>query len=262
MGGREARDERSGPVRVERSGAVTTVIINRPAVRNAVDGPTAAALAEAFRDFNADAAASVAVLYGDGGTFCAGADLRAVRTATGNQTSPDGDGPMGPTRMRLTKPIIAAVAGHAVAGGLELALWCDLRVAEESAIFGVFCRRWGVPLIDGGTVRLPPLIGLGRALDLILTGRAVGAPEALQIGLVNRVVPSGTAREAAEALAAELAALPQACLRNDRMSAIESVSLDHDAAMAGEFSHGMHSLADPSLIAGVTRFREGAGRGG
>jgi len=164
--------------------------------------------------------------------------------------------------MRLSKPVIAAVAGHAVAGGLELALWCDLRVAEESAVFGVFCRRWGVPLIDGGTVRLPRVVGLGRALDLILTGRAVEAAEAMRIGLVNRVVPTGTAREEAERLAAELAALPQACLRNDRMSAIESISLDHDAAMAGEFAHGLASLADPALLAGVTRFREGAGRGG
>ncbi len=249
-------------VRIERSGPVTTVILDRPEVRNAVDGPTAAALADAFRAFNADPDAAVAVLYGTGGTFCAGADLRAVGTADGNRTDQKGDGPMGPTRMRLSKPVIAAVAGHAVAGGLELALWCDLRVAEEGATFGVFCRRWGVPLIDGGTVRLPSLIGLSRALDMIMTGRAVGAAEALQFGLVNRLVPRGTARESAESLAAELAALPQTCLRNDRMSALESVSLDHDAAMAGEFTHGMVSLSDPSLLAGVTRFREGAGRGG
>jgi enoyl-CoA hydratase len=164
--------------------------------------------------------------------------------------------------MQLSKPVIAAVAGHAVAGGLELALWCDLRVAEEDAVFGVFCRRWGVPLIDGGTVRLPRLVGLGRALDLILTGRAVDAPEALQIGLVNRIVPRGESRAAAEALAGELAALPQTCMRNDRLSAMESISLDHDAAMASEYAYGMASLADPALIAGVTRFREGAGRGG
>ena len=249
-------------VRVERSGAVTTVILDRPEVRNAVDGPTAAALADAFRAFDADADASVAVLFGAGGTFCAGADLRAVGTARGNRTQPDGDGPMGPTRMQLSKPVIAAVAGHAVAGGLELALWCDLRIAEEDAIFGVFCRRWGVPLIDGGTVRLPKLVGLGRALDLILTGRGVDAAEALQIGLVNRIVPRGGAREAAEAMAHELAALPQTCLRNDRLSVIESGSLDHDAAMAGEYARGMASLANPALIAGVTRFREGAGRGG
>ena len=249
-------------VRVERAGAVTTVIVDRPEVRNAVDGPTAAALSGAFREFDADPGAAVAVLFGDGGTFCAGADLQAVGTARGNRTSPDGDGPMGPTRMRLSKPVIAAVTGYAVAGGLELALWCDLRVAEESAVFGVFCRRWGVPLVDGGTVRLPRLIGMGRAMDLILTGRAIDAAEALQIGLVNRVVPDGTAREAAERLAADLAGLPQACLRNDRTSAIESLSLDHDAAMAREFEFGMASLADPALLAGVTRFRGGAGRGG
>lgn len=249
-------------VRVERAGSVTTVILDRPEVRNAVDGPTARALADAFRAFDADPEASVAVLYGAGGTFCAGADLRAVGTASGNQTTADGDGPMGPTRLTLSKPVIAAVAGHAVAGGLELAAWCDLRVAEEDAVFGVFCRRWGVPLIDGGTVRLPRLIGLGRALDLIMTGRAVDAAEALRMGLVSRVVPHGGAREAAEGLARELAALPQACLRNDRMSAIESVSLGHDAAMAGEFAHGLASLADPTLIDGVSRFRGGAGRGG
>src|SRR5713101_1212226 len=249
-------------VRVERSGPVWTIILERPEVRNAVDGPTATALSAAFREFDADADASVAVLWGAGGTFCAGADLRAVGTADGNRTAPDGDGPMGPTRMQLSKPVIAAVAGHAVAGGLELALWCDLRIAEEDAIFGVFCRRWGVPLIDGGTVRLPRLIGLSRALDLILTGRGVEAAEALQIGLVNRIVPRGGAREAAEALARELAALPQTCLRNDRLSAIESASLDDDAAMAREYRLGMASLADPALIAGVTRFREGAGRGG
>ena len=249
-------------VRVERSGAVMTVILDRPEVRNAVDGPTAAALADAFREFDADPEAAVAVLFGAGGTFCAGADLRAAGTARGNRTAPDGDGPMGPTRMRLSKPVIAAVAGFAVAGGLELALWCDLRVAEEGAVFGVFCRRWGVPLVDGGTVRLPRLVGLGRAMDLILTGRAVDAAEGIQIGLINRVVPDGTVREAAERLAAELATLPQACLRNDRRSAIESVSLGHDAAMAREFELGMASLADPGLLAGVARFRAGAGRGG
>src|SRR6266567_6027142 len=249
-------------VRAERSGRVTTVILDRPGVRNAVDGPTAAALASAFREFEADDGADVAVLWGAGGTFCAGADLKAVGGPDGNRAAPDGDGPMGPTRMRLGKPVIAAISGHAVAGGLELAAWCDLRVAEEDAVLGVFCRRFGVPLIDGGTVRLPRLVGLGRALDLILTGRAVPASEALEIGLVNRVVPRGGARQAAEQLARELAALPQACLRNDRMSAIESADTDHDAAMAGEFAHGMASLSDPALIAGVTRFRDGAGRGG
>src|SRR5215471_1734646 len=249
-------------VRAERAGPVTTVILDRPEARNAVDGPTAAALADAFRDFDADEAAHVAVLWGAGGTFCAGADLKAVGGPDGNRTSPDGDGPMGPTRLRLGKPVIAAISGYAVAGGLELAAWCDLRVADEDAVLGVFCRRWGVPLIDGGTVRLPRLIGLGRALDLILTGRAVAAAEALAIGLVNRVVPTGNSRAAAQELAAELAALPQRCLRQDRLSAIESVALDHAAAMAGEFAHGLASLADPGLISHVSRFLGGAGRGG
>lgn len=249
-------------VRMERVGVVTTVVLDRPEVRNAVDGPTAVALADAFRAFEADPDAAVAVLWGAGGTFCAGADLRAVGGPAGNRVEPDGDGPMGPTRLALSKPVIAAVAGHAVAGGLELALWCDLRVAEEDAVFGVFCRRWGVPLIDGGTVRLPRIIGVGRAMDLILTGRAVDATEALQLSLINRVVPHGEARDAAEQLARELAALPQACLRGDRMSAVESVSLDHDAAMANELRHGLASLSDPGLLTGVTRFRDGAGRGG
>ena len=215
------RRGRAGPmtdaVPVERTGPVTTVVLSRPERRNAVDGPTAAALAAAFRAFDADEAASVAVLYGAGGTFCAGADLQAIGTAEQNRVEPDGDGPMGPTRLRLGKPVIAAISGHAVAGGLELALWCDLRVAEESAVLGVFCRRWGVPLVDGGTVRLPRLIGAGRAMDLVLTGRPVGADEALAIGLVDRVVPDGTARAAAEALAAQVAAFPQTCLRQDRL---------------------------------------------
>ena len=249
-------------VRVEREGPVTTVILDRPQVRNAVNGPTAAALADAFRAFDADPDAAVAVLSGAGGNFCAGADLRAVGTPAGNQVTSDGDGPMGPTRLQLSKPVIAAVSGYAVAGGLELALWCDLRVAEEDAVLGVFCRRWGVPLIDGGTVRLPRLIGLSRAQDLILTGRPVDAAEALAIGLVNRVVPKGTGREAAEQLAAELAALPQACLRQDRLSAIESTSLDHDAAMRNEYRHGLVSLGDPGLTTNVTSFLGGAGRHG
>jgi enoyl-CoA hydratase len=251
-----------GPVRVDRSGQVTTVILNRPEVRNAVDGPTATALAEAFADFEADADAAAAVLFGAGGTFCAGADLMAVGTSRGNRAEPDGNGPMGPTRMQLTKPVIAAVAGHAVAGGLELALWCDLRVAEEDAVFGVFCRRWGVPLIDGGTVRLPQVIGLGRALDLILTGRAVSAAEAAQMGLVSRIVRKGDAREEAERLAAQIAAFPQACMRSDRASALESLSLGVADAMANEFRHGAATLADPAVIEGVSRFRGGAGRGG
>jgi enoyl-CoA hydratase len=247
---------------VDRSGPVTTVVLDRPEVRNAVDRPTAAALAEAFADFDADADASVAVLFGEGGTFCAGADLKAMGTPQGNRTAPDGAGPMGPTRMRLSKPVIAAVAGHAVAGGLELALWCDLRVAEETAVFGVYCRRWGVPLIDGGTVRLPQVVGLGRAMDMILTGRAVQAPEALQMGLVNRVVRPGTAREAAEQLAMQIAAFPQACARSDRAAALDALSLDVADAMANEYRRGMATLTDPGVLEGVSRFRGGAGRGG
>lgn len=250
------------PVRVERDGPVTIVILDRPAVRNAVDGPAAAALAGAFRAFDADETAHVAVLWGAGGTFCAGADLKAFGGPDGNRAEPDGDGPMGPTRMRLSKPVIAAIAGHAVAGGLELALWCDLRVAEEDAVLGVFCRRWGVPLIDGGTVRLPQVVGLGRALDLILTGRAVPAPEALAMGLVNRVVPAGQARAAATGLAHQIAALPQACLRSDRASTLDGLWLTEEAAMAGEFRHGMSTLTAPGAATGVDRFRGGAGRGG
>ncbi len=247
-------------VHIERDGPVTTVVLGRPERRNAVDGATADALAGAFREFDADSEAAVAVLYGEGGTFCAGADLQAVGMPEGNRVSPEGDGPMGPTRMRLSKPVIAAVAGHAVAGGLELALWCDLRVAEESAVFGVFCRRWGVPLIDGGTIRLPRLVGMSRAMDMVLTGRAVDAREAHQIGLANRVVPDGTARSAAETLARELAAFPQTCLRQDRLSLLEQVALDEDAALANELEHGMRSLAE--VQAGVERFRAGAGRHG
>jgi enoyl-CoA hydratase len=249
-------------VRTERSGRVTTVILDRPAVRNAVDGPTAAALADAFRAFDADDTADVAVLWGAGGTFCAGADLKAAGGPDGNRTAPDGDGPMGPTRLRLSKPVIAAISGYAVAGGLELAAWCDLRVAEDDAVLGVFCRRFGVPLIDGGTVRLPRLIGMGRALDLILTGRAVTAAEALAMGLVNQVVMTGQARATAEALAADLAALPQACLRSDRASALEGATLGEDEAMANEFLHGLRVLSAPDFVAGVQRFRDGAGRRG
>src|SRR5438874_6241093 len=204
-------------VRIETADEVTTVILDRPEVRNAVDRATAEALAEAFRGFDADPNAKVAVLCGADGTFCAGADLKHFD----NRVRDDGDGPMGISRLVLGKPVIAAVSGHAVAGGLELALWCDLRVAEEDAVFGVFCRRWGVPLIDGGTVRLPRVVGLGRALDMILTGRPVAAPEALAMGLADRVVPPGQARPAAEALAHEIAALPQQCLRSDRASALE-----------------------------------------
>jgi len=249
-------------VRAERSGPVTTVILDRPQARNAVDGPTAAALAGAFRDFDADETAHVAVLWGAGGAFCAGADLKAVGGPDGNRTSPDGDGPMGPTRLRLGKPVIAAISGYAVAGGLELAAWCDIRVADEDAVLGVFCRRFGVPLIDGGTVRLPRLVGLGRALDLILTGRPVFAAEALAIGLVDRVVPPGQARTAAEDLAREIAALPQACLRSDRAATLEGISLPASDAMANEFLHGLGVLSAPGFAAGVQRFRDGVGRGG
>ncbi|SFA78122.1 enoyl-CoA hydratase [Amycolatopsis marina] len=250
-------------VRVERSGPVTTVILAQPEKRNAVDGPTASALAEAFRAFDADEDAAVAVLWGEGGAFCAGADLKSVGTENGNRLDEDidADGPMGPTRMRLSKPVIAAIAGHAVAGGLELATWCDLRVAEEDAVLGVFCRRWGVPLIDGGTVRLPRLIGQSRAMDLILTGRPVGAAEAHAMGLVNRVVPTGQARVAAEELAADLARFPQTCMRQDRLSVLEQDGLDERAALEGEFRHGLVSLTTDSLE-GAQRFASGAGRHG
>jgi enoyl-CoA hydratase len=247
-------------VRVERDGPVTTVILSRPQARNAVDGPTALALAEAFRAFDADPDAAVAVLYGEGGVFCSGADLKAIGTERGNRVQRDGDAPMGPSRLRLGKPVIAAIAGYAVAGGLELALWADLRVAETDAVFGVFCRRWGVPLIDGGTVRLPRLIGQSRAMDLILTGRAVDAAEALAMGLVNRVVGLGQSRAAAERLALELAALPQTCLRQDRLSVLEQDGLSERDAMAGELDHGLISLAD--VDDGLQRFRWGAGRHG
>jgi len=248
-------------VRVEKSGPVTTVILDRPARRNAVDRATAEALADAFRAFDADPGACVGVLYGDHGSFCAGADLKAIADASGaTRVADDGDGPMGPTRMLLSKPVIAAIAGHAVAGGLELALWCDLRVAEASAVLGVFCRRWGVPLIDGGTVRLPRIVGLGRALDLILTGRGVGADEALAIGLVNRVVPDGTARAAAEALAAELAALPQIALHADRLGAYEQAGLRYAVALGVALRQGKAPLAEG--VAGAARFAGGAGRHG
>ena len=247
------------PVTVERDGPVTTVRLSRPHARNAVDGVTATALADAFRAFDADPEASVAVLHGEGGTFCAGADLRAVGTPAGNRTETDGDGPMGPTRLRLRKPVIAAIEGHAVAGGLELALWCDLRVAGETAVLGVYCRRWGVPLIDGGTVRLPRLIGTSRAMDLVLTGRSVDAAEALQIGLVNRVVPTGQALAEAQALALRIAAFPQTCLRHDRLSLLEQDGLTEADALHGEYLHGVRSLAAGALD-GAARFAGGEGR--
>jgi enoyl-CoA hydratase len=247
-------------VRIERDGPVTAILLSRPERRNAVDGATAAALADAFREFDADEDAAVAVLHGEGGVFCAGADLKVAGTPDGNRVARDGDGPMGPTRLRLSKPTIAAVAGHAVAGGLELALWCDLRVAEEDAVLGVFCRRWGVPLIDGGTVRLPRLIGVSRAMDMVLTGRPVAAREALQMGLVNRVVPAGQSRAAAEQLARELARFPQCCLRHDRLSLLEQEGVDESAALLNEFEHGILSLQE--VQAGLERFRAGEGRHG
>jgi len=248
-------------VRVERNGPVSTVILSRPEVRNAVDRATAEELADAFRAFDADEDAKVAVLWGDHGAFCAGADLKAVASGGPNRIDPEGDGPMGPSRLLLSKPVIAAIAGHAVAGGLELALWCDVRIAEEDAVLGVFCRRWGVPLIDGGTVRLPRIIGLGRAMDLILTGRPVRSDEALAMGLVSRVVPRGRAREEAEAYAHDIARFPQACMRADRMSAYEQGGLDLQAAMRVEFDRGVKVLESESL-AGAMRFASGAGRHG
>jgi enoyl-CoA hydratase len=256
-------------VRIERQGAVATVILERPAARNAVDPATAERLAAAFLEIERDAALATSVLWGADGTFCAGADLKAVAAGwdPGRLREPSGDaadafGPMGPTRLRLEKPVIAAISGHAVAGGLELALWCDLRVMEDDAVLGVFCRRWGVPLIDGGTLRLPRIVGHGRAMELILTGRPVGAAEALAIGLVNRVVPKGAARAVAEALAEEIAAFPQACLRADRRSACEQWSLAEDAALRGEFARGRPVLEGGESAAGAARFIGGAGRGG
>ena len=248
-------------IRIERDGAVLTVLLDRPEARNAVNRATAEALAQAFRDFDADESLRVGVLAGAGDTFCAGADLKAFADGAPNRLEPEGDGPMGPTRMLLSKPVIAAINGYAVAGGLELALWCDLRVMDDAAIVGVFCRRWGIPLIDGGTVRLPRLIGLSRALDLILTGRAVGAQEALAMGLANRVVPKGTARQAAEALAHKLAQLPQVCLRSDRLSAYEQADLPFEAALANEFQHGMRAI-QAGAAEGAQRFAGGAGRHG
>ncbi len=249
-------------VRVERRGAVTTVVLARPERRNAVDGATAAALADAFRAFEADPEARVAVLFGEGGSFCAGADLQALAVGGGNPVRREGDGPMGPTRMRLSKPVVAAVAGHAVAGGLELALWCDLRVAERSAVFGVFCRRWGVPLVDGGTVRLPRIVGLGRALDMILTGRPVGADEALHFGLADRLVEDGQARPAAEALAAEIARFPQHCMRSDRLSSYEQAGRTLEQALQNELERGLQVIASGETLEGARRFRDGAGRHG
>ncbi len=255
MGGEE------DSVRVERAGPVTTVILDRPSVRNAIDLETAAKLAAAFRRFEEDDSALAAVLWGAGETFCSGADLKALREGRFNRVEADGDGPLGPTRMLLSKPVVAAIAGHAVAGGLELALWCDLRVAEEDAVLGVFCRRWGVPLVDGGTVRLPRLVGLGRALDLILTGRPVGAREALAMGLVTRVAGRGQSRVVAEALAAEIASHPQDCLRGDRQSVYEQAGLPLSEAMANEYRLGLRGLRGEAVEAG-RRFAERPRKGG
>ena len=257
----------SNSVRVEKSGPVTTVILHRPEARNAVDRPTAEMLVEAFLAFEADDEAAVAVFWGEGGAFCAGADLKAVATGKGNRIADptddrlDAKGPMGPSRLVLSKPVIAAIEGPAVAGGLELALWCDLRVAAADAVLGVYCRRWGVPLIDGGTVRLPRLIGHARAMDLILTGRGVGAEEALAIGLINRIAPKSGARAAAEQLAAEIARFPQVCMRGDRLSAIEQWDFTYAEAMANEFAHGRVALA-AGASDGAARFAAGKGRGG
>lgn len=248
---------------VETKERIQTIIINRPGVKNAVDLKTAGELADAFRVFDADPDADAAVLCGAGNCFCAGADLNAVSSgATSHRLEETGDGPMGPSRMVLSKPVIAAIAGYAVAGGLELALWCDLRVVEKSAVMGVFCRRWGVPLIDGGTIRLPRLIGLSRAMDLILTGRPVESGEALAIGLANRVVDDGAARREAEKLARELTRFPQNCLRHDRQSAYEQFSMDLPSAIINEFRHGLTVIQSGETAKGALRFAQGKGRHG
>lgn len=252
-------------VRIEKQGPVFTVIIDRPEVRNAVDGPTATALAEAFREFDLNDDYSVAVLWGAGGHFCAGGDLKAGASLDIdrlNHFSDEGDGPLGPTRMQLSKPVIAAVSGYAVAGGLELAIWCDMRIVEENAVFGVFCRRFGVPLVDGGTIRLPRLIGMGHAMDMILTGRPVEAEEAMVMGLANRIVPVGKSREAAEELALQIAGFPQVCMRNDRMSAYEQWGLEFEDAIQNEFKKGMRAVDNGESLAGAEKFLKGKGRHG
>jgi enoyl-CoA hydratase len=249
-------------VHVENREGVVIVTIDRPEARNAVDRLTASRLAEAFRAFEADESLSVAILTGAGGTFCAGADLKSIAAGEGNRVEESGDGPMGPTRLQLSKPVIAAVEGHAVAGGLELALWCDLRVAAEDAVFGVFCRRWGVPLVDGGTVRLPRLIGQSHALDLILTGRGVSGEEARAMGLANRVVPPGRALDAALELAAQLAAFPQHCLRSDRRGAVSQWELSEEAALLEETRRGLDVIRSGETVAGAEHFSAGAGRHG
>jgi enoyl-CoA hydratase len=249
-------------VEFEIDGTIATVTINRLEARNAVDRPTAAELAAAFRRFDSDSNLSVAILTGAGGFFCAGADLKAVATDRGNRVTETGDGPLGCTRMLLGKPVIAAVEGYAVAGGLELALWCDMRVAARDAVFGVFCRRWGVPLVDGGTVRLPRLIGMSNAMDMILTGRGVSGDEALRMGLVNRLAEKGDALTVARELAARIAAFPQRCVRSDRMSAYEAWTLPHAEALINEYRHGIATINSGETREGAQRFSSGAGRHG
>ncbi len=250
-------------VLVRKDGDITIVSLNRAHARNAVDGPTAHALARAFEAFDADSASPVAVFHGEHGTFCAGADLKALGDpARRNRLLAEGDGPMGPSRMLLSKPVIAAISGYAVAGGMELALWCDLRVVERSAVFGIFCRRFGVPLIDGGTIRLPRLIGLSRALDLILTGRPVLAEEAFNMGLANRLVPDGQALTEALALARVLSRFPQQCMRNDRRSAYEQFGMSLDEALNNEFAWGEKTIQSGETFGGAAQFAQGAGRGG
>ncbi|MFO8017286.1 MAG: crotonase/enoyl-CoA hydratase family protein [Promethearchaeia archaeon] len=247
---------------IERNYPVYTIILDNPKVKNAIDGKNAQELADAFRKFEKDDDALVAVLWGANGTFCAGADLKSIGTENQNRIDPTGDGPMGPTRMQLSKPIIAAVAGYAVAGGLELACWCDLRVVENDAIFGVFCRRFGVPLIDGGTIRLPRLIGLSRAMDMILTGRPVSAKEAYQWGLANRIVEEGTSRQEAEELARKIAQFPQTCMQHDRMSVYEQFGMDMQDALKNEFKHGLKTLSSEEYLEGSKEFRRGKGKHG
>jgi len=250
-------------INYDSDGPVTTITIDRPDVANAIDAPTALALADAFRRFDAEESAHVAVLTGAHGTFCAGADLKAMRSGEPERITrlaPDGDGPVGPTRMLLSKPVIAAVEGHAVAGGLELAAWCDLRVASRAAVFGVYCRRWGIPLMDGGTVRLARLLGHSQALDLILTGRGVSGEEALRMGLVNRLVPNGEALASAQALAREIAARPQAALRSDRLSSYEQWWLSLDDALAGEYRYGMETLQTGEMFGGLDAYAAGGWR--
>ncbi|NHI92341.1 MAG: crotonase/enoyl-CoA hydratase family protein [Candidatus Lokiarchaeota archaeon] len=250
------------PIRIEKKKWVTTIIMDNPEVKNAVDGPTAAALADAFREFDKDNNARVAVLWGSNGCFCAGANLKAVLQGKGNKMNKEGDGPMGPTRMLLSKPVIAAISGYAVAGGLELAIWCDLRVVEQDAFFGVFSRRFGVPLIDGGTFRLPRLIGLSRALDMIITGRKVGAEEAYDWGLANYLVDKGKSRVEAEKLANKIGEFPQTCLRNDRISAYEQFGMDINIALKNEFKHGLKVIESGETLQGAKRFTDGEGRHG